>query len=534
LSSTVSCLGYKTDCSGEVEIELSCLVEAKKSGDLPHFQHIIVIDGMTPAATKLCNDAKIHGISLAMVETCGAKILDTNPDYQFRSPPSGSDIATFCYTSGTTGNPKGALMTHTNFMSATNACFLVAECFSTDRHLSYLPLPHIFERLVMSQLFLVGGSVGFFRGDPTLLIEDLVACRPTIMAVAPRVLNKIYDKIFAGINAAGGMKKKIFFAALAAKTEGLQRGKLTHKLYDALLFNKIKTALGMDCLRFMVSGSAPLSSNVMTFFRCLLGVTVVEGYGQTEGTASATLGLPEDMTSVGTVGGPTACTEIRLVDVPDMSYLSTDTAHAGQRCRGRGEICIRGPAVFKGYYKDELKTREAIDENGWLQSGDIGLWTMEGALQIIDRKKNIFKLAQGEYVAAEKIENILTRSAFIGQPFVYGDSFQSALVAIIVLDEDVVKNWATDSGITSVGIEKLCKSKALNVEILKDIKRLAKENGLKGFETPKAIYLEHEVFTVESGLVTPTFKLKRQQLRDHYQTQIDDMYTNMPPPPSKL
>lgn len=137
-------------------------------------------------------------------------------------------------------------------------------------------------------------------------------------------------------------------------------------------------------------------------------------------------------------------------------------------------------------------------------------------------------------MAVERIENILTQSAFIGQPFVYGDSFQSTLVAIIVPDEDVLKNWATTSGLTSIDMKELCKSKALNAEILKDIKRLAKENGLHGFETPKAIHLEHEPFTVESGLVTPTFKLKRQQLRDHYKAQIDDMYTNMPPPPSKL
>jgi len=263
-------------------------------------------------------------------------------------------------------------------------------------------------------------------------------------------------------------------------------------------------------------------------------VPVVEGYGQTEGTAAATLGSLDDMSSTGHVGGPVSCVEICLVDVPDMNYLSSDTVHEGKRCRGRGEICIRGPSVFKGYYKNEEKTREAIDEDGWLHSGDIGLWTIEGAVQIIDRKKNIFKLAQGEYVAVEKIENILTQSALIGQPFVYGDSFQSTLVAIIVLDEDALKNWATDAELTSIDTKELCKSKALHEEILKDMKRLAKEHGLHGFETPRAIYLEHEPFTVESGLVTPTFKMKRQQLRDHYKTQIDDMYANMPPPPSKL
>jgi long-chain acyl-CoA synthetase len=199
----------------------------------------------------------------------------------------------------------------------------------------------------------------------------------------------------AGISAAGGLKKRLFDAALQAKTRGLQQGHLKHAVYDRLVFNKIKTALGMDQLRFMVSGSAPLSSNVMTFFRCVLGIALVEGYGQTEGTAAATLSHPDDMSTVGHVGGPTGATEIVLVDVPEMGYLHTDTDHHGHPCCGRGEICIRGPNVFPGYYQDEEKTKEILDDDGWLHSGDIGLWTVHGALQIIDRKKNIFKLSQG-------------------------------------------------------------------------------------------------------------------------------------------
>lgn len=145
----------------------------------------------------------------------------------------------------------------------------------------------------------------------------------------------------------------------------------------------------------MISGSAPLSPSVMTFLRCLLSVPVIEGYGQTEASAAATLGHPDDMTGVGHVGGPVKSVEIVLVDVPEMGYLSTDTSHNSEPCRGRGEICVRGPPVFKGYYKDDEKTKEAIDGEGWLHSGDVGLWTMAGQIKIIDRKKNIFKLAQG-------------------------------------------------------------------------------------------------------------------------------------------
>ena len=382
--------------------EIPSLVNAKNTGTCPGFKTIIVIDGVVPEALSMCEKANINLISLARVESHGAHVLSTQNSYNVpqtkhrHRPPSGQDIATFCYTSGTTGNPKGALMTHTNLMSsmAGVAPFNVVPN-GTDRHLSYLPLPHIFERLVQGQVLLNGASIAFSRGDPTQLLEDIQACRPTIIPVVPRVLNKIHDKIFAGINAAGGMKKKLFYAALHAKMEGLKHGQLKHGLYDALIFNKIKKALGFDCIRVMVSGSAPLSGNVMTFFRCMLGIPVMEGYGQTEGAATATLAHYDDIATVGHVGGPVCACEIKLVDVAEMGYLSTDTSHRGKACRGRGEICVRGPNVFKGYYKDEEKTREAIDEEGWLHSGDIGLWTEEGCIQIIDRKKNIFKLAQG-------------------------------------------------------------------------------------------------------------------------------------------
>jgi long-chain acyl-CoA synthetase len=348
-------------------------------------------------------------------------------------------------------------------------------------------------------------------------------------------------QIHNGINAAGGVKKKIFDAAVAAKTEGLKHGgHLTHAVYDRLIFNKIKKALGMDQLRFMVSGSAPLSASVMMFFRCLLGVPIVEGYGQTEGAAAATIGHPTHMDTVGHVGGPTASTEIVLVDVPEMGYLHTDTEHRGQDCRGRGEICIRGPNVFPGYYRDEEKTREAIDDEGWLHSGDIGLWRMDGTLQIIDRKKNIFKLSQGEYVAPEKIENILLNSPLIAQCFVYGDSLQSCLVAIIVPDEEPLRARLSSTAdekallLAKTPFAEICSSQISNKTILDDVARVSRENGLHGFECVKAIHLEKTPFSVESNLMTPTFKLKRQQAQQRYEKEIAKLYAGLPPPASKL
>lgn len=524
--------------------ELPHLCSAKKTGNCPEFKHVILVDGTIPSASKMANEVGLSIISFAKVEAMGSQIVETQGHKH--SPPSGKDVATFCYTSGTTGNPKGALITHENLVSmiAGTDRFGLTQVTS-DRHLSYLPLPHIFERVVVTGVLIAGAAIGFFRGDPKYLLEDIQALRPTIMPVAPRVLNKIYDKVIAGITAAGGTKKRMFDAALHAKSEGLKRGVLTHGLWDRLLFNKLKKALGMDHLRIMVSGSAPLSPPVMTFFRCMLSIPVVEGYGQTEGSAGATISHPDDLGTAGHVGGPTDSCEIVLVDVPEMGYFHTDTIHRGkQACKGRGEIWVRGPNVFQGYYKDEEKTKETVDEDGWLHSGDIGLWTTDGALQIIDRKKNIFKLAQGEYVAAEKIENVLAQSTLIGQVFVYGDSFQSYLVAVVIPDEEVIRgSWAktqeednqlASGALSKSSFDQLCKNKLLKDDIMADIKKLSKSNGLHGFETVRAIHIGSEPFSVENGLLTPTFKMKRQQLKDRYESVIDALYQNTPPLKSKL
>ena len=369
-----------------------------------------------------------------------------------------------------------------------------------------------------------------------LLIRGRICKRLTIS------LPKKMIQIFAAISAAGGLKKKLFDAGVATKTKNLmERGQLKHAVYDRLLFNTIKKGLGMDQLRLMVSGSAPLGGHVMTFFRILLGVPVVEGYGQTEGTAAATIAHPSDLSTTGHVGGPTGSLEIALFDVPDMGYNHTDKVHSdGRACLGRGEVCIRGTNVFMGYYKDEEKTKEAIDKDGWLHSGDIGLWRHDGTLQIIDRKKNLFKLAQGEYVAPEKIENILTRSPLIAQCFVHGDSLQTSLVAIIVPDEEVVVPKFLQRTVPSVeskaAFVDLCRSSTeLKTELMKDIKQLSKENGLLGFEFVRAIHVEHEPFSVENELMTPTFKVKRQQCRIRYQNEIDRLYKKeVPAPKSKL
>jgi long-chain acyl-CoA synthetase len=253
----------------------------------------------------------------------------------------------------------------------------------------------------------------------------------------------------------------------------------------------------------------------------------------TEVSAAATA-TPLGKVSVGDVGVPLDCCEIKLVDVPEMEYKSSDEPQP------RGEICFRGPSRSLGYYARPDATRETIDSEGWLHSGDIGTWTPDGHLQIIDRKKAIFKLAQGEYVAPEKIENVYLRSAFVAQLFVHGSSLHSYLVAVVVPDPDTLLPWvqqhkaqhkqlqeivATHGRDASTLLKELCRCPLVNQTILNDMHKTAAKAQLRGFEVVKHIFLEPALFTVENGLLTPTMKMKRHQAKSTYHNAIEAMYT---------
>lgn len=480
-----------------------------------------------PSLLRLARDLGVKLLSFDDVRAHGARApLPLKPS-------SPTDPAFFCFTSGTTGQPKGAIITHQNLLSTGSGVqALGLKIVADDVHLSYLPLPHVFERLIQMLVISGGGSIGYFQGDTLKILDDLAALRPTLFPSVPRLLNRVYDKILAGVQEAGGVKGWLFNRALRDKVTGLRDGHLSHALWDRLVFGPLKKRLGFDRLRLMATGSAPIAGHVMDFLRAVFGVPVLEGYGQTESAAIITLTLSDDF-SVGHVGIPAPCCEVMLEDVPEMGYLSSDTRHGadkgeagtgGEACMGRGEICFRGPNVFASYYKMPEKTAETVDDDGWCHTGDIGLWTADGKLKIIDRKKNIFKLSQGEYVAAEKVENVLTRSSFVLQSFVYGDSLRSHLVAIIVPDPETVGPWAKKKGLP-VDAQVLCGMPELNAAILEDIKRHGKAAGLKGFEVPRAIHLSPDEFSVDNGILTPTFKLKRPAARRAFQAEIDRLYS---------
>lgn len=271
-------------------------------------------------------------------------------------------------------------------------------------------------------------------------------------------------------------------------------------------------------IRFILSGSAPVSPDVIDFMRICFSADVYEGYGQTENFCGSCLTVSKDNTT-GVVGIPFPCSEIKLVDVPDMEYTSNDQPFP------RGEICIRGNSVMREYYKNPEKTAETLDEDGWLHTGDIGLFDECGRLSIIDRLKNIFKLSQGEYIAPEKIEGVYQKHELVAQAFVYGDSLQSSLVGIIHPDKDELTKWAQSKPeFADKSFEDLCADAEVNKQLLSAMTAYGKSNDLKGFEQVKKIFITPEEFTVENDLLTPTFKLKREVAKKKFQKEIDAMY----------
>jgi long-chain acyl-CoA synthetase len=323
------------------------------------------------------------------------------------------------------------------------------------------------------------------------------------------------------VNSAGGIKKSLFDTAFEAKAEGLKEGYLTHAVWDPIVFSSIKAKLGRR-VRFMISGAAPLSVTVHQMLRVCFGIPVIEGYGQTEATAALTAGQMWDVKTTGHVGFPIGNTEIKLVDVPQMDYLSTDKPYP------RGEVCYRGPSACKGYFKSPDKTKELIDDNGWYHTGDVGQIDEIGRLKIIDRAKNIFKLSLGEYIAPEKLETVFAQSSFVLQNWVYGDSLKSRLVAVVHPNFENLTPWAKAKGHKDADKPaELVKDPAIIKTILDDMNDAGKKNKIRGFESLAAIYLSPEPFSVANDTLTPTFKLRRPQLKKMFQKQLDELYKDL-------
>ncbi|KAK7004886.1 long-chain-fatty-acid--CoA ligase 5, partial [Biomphalaria glabrata] len=493
----------------DTEARVKTLISLKS--ELPILKLIVMIEPMT---TELKKNVEEHGLELLSFKDI-LELGKRNPQPVQRPKPE--DVYSIIYTSGTTGVPKGVVVTHGGFLtmvkSITRHFKPTFEPEPGEVYLSYLPLAHNFDRTAHIYLFMFGGQIGYFSRDVKLLLDDIMTLKPSLFATVPRVLNRVYDAIMSEVKSSF-IKSTLLRWALASKKKEIDNFIYRkNSFWDRLVLHKIQNKLG-GRIRLVVTGSAPLSVEVLNFVRCALSCVVVEAYGQTESGAGLSSSFPADPIP-GSVGPPLPGCHIKLVDIPEMNYYVKDNV---------GEICAKADFIMKGYYKEPVLTAEALDEDGWLHTGDVGTWLPNGTLKIVDRKKNIFKLSQGEYIATEKIENIYQRSSFVAQTFVDGNSLKPCLMAIVVPDQIFLNKWTQQNKEFPSDLKEFCQKKEAKDLVLKDILEQGRLAELKGFEQVKDIYLEWDPFTVENDLLTPTFKNRRPTLRKKYRPIIDELY----------
>ncbi|XP_010913603.1 long chain acyl-CoA synthetase 4 isoform X2 [Elaeis guineensis] len=508
-------------CHSDVQIAFA---EEKKIGEvlktLPSsskFLKTIVSFGMVTSEQR----DEVEKSGLAIYSWDEFLLLGSNQQYDLPMKKK-TDTCTIMYTSGTTGDPKGVMISNDSIVTLVAGVDRLLYCVNEQLHegdvyLSYLPLAHIFDRVIEELFIFHGASIGFWRGDVKLLVEDIGELKPTIFCAVPRVLDRIYTGLQAKISSGGLLKSTLFNIAYKYKFRNMSKGSKHEdaaSIFDKVVFNKVKGGLG-GRVRIILSGAAPLSTHVEEFLRVVTCSHVLQGYGLTETCAGTFVTLPNNLSMLGTVGPPVPNVDVHLESVPEMNYDALAEVP-------RGEICVRGNTLFSGYYKREDLTKEVMID-GWFHTGDIGEWQPDGSMKIIDRKKNIFKLSQGEYVAVENLENVYGLVPDIDSIWIYGNSFESFLVAIVNPNKQALEHWAEEKGVRG-DFAAICENPKAKEYILGELTKAAKEKKLKGFEFVKAIHLDPEPFDMERDLLTPTYKKKRPQMLKYYQSIIDNLY----------
>ena len=444
----------------------------------------------------------IHIYSMDQVEDIGSKSGRTP------RPPRKDDLVTINYTSGTTGVPKGVVLKHENFVAAITAGRTAGTVTYKDVHMSYLPLAHIYGRLADMIAIAEGAAVGYFRGDILGLVDDLKVLAPTGLFSVPRLFNKFNSALKAATIEADGFKGALSRHVINTKKAymKLPPGSATnkHMLYDRIWTPKVRAALGLQRAHAMCTGSAPIDPDVHEFLRAAFGNNFYQGYGLTETGAVVSVQVRNDF-SVGNVGPPCSSIEVCLESVPDLDYLVTDKPNP------RGELLLRGPVVFKEYYKNEEETKKALETDGWFHTGDIAEIDGLGRIKIVDRKKNVLKLAQGEYISPERIENVyLGSTSLIATAYVHGDSTESCLVAVFGVDPVNFAPFATKilnkpiSATDPAALKAAGAEPAVKEALLQRLDKIGRSHKFNSYERVRNVYLDVEPFTVSNELLTPT------------------------------
>ncbi len=470
----------------------------ERRGDLPRLRHLIVLDGPgDPGEGVLGFDAFL---------ALGAQTAET--ERIRRGEELGrDDLASLVYTSGTTGIPKGVMISHGNLLfvgwSAGRSLYL-AEGFET---LLFLPLAHVFARL-MIYCCIPAGVPTTFAEDVSTVAADLHTIRPHFIASVPRVYEKIYDRVLTSVSRAGPLKRALFSWALGVGREASERGQAKRPLplglrarravAERLVLRKVQDAFG-GRLVWGVSGGAPLNKTIAEFFGAC-GVTILEGIGMTENTSFSHVNRYGN-NRFGTVGQVAPGVEQRLAE--------------------DGELLTRGPNVMKGYFRDDAATAEAIDRDGWLHTGDVAEIDADGFARITDRKKDLIITSGGKNVAPQRIERILRTSRYISHAVAYGDR-RKFITALVTLDADNVRAWARGNGLASASPEQLAADPRVKELVGREIEERNRE--LASFETVKRFHILPRDLSIEAGDLTPTLKIKRRVVYDKYRAELDALY----------
>jgi long-chain acyl-CoA synthetase len=498
-------IAYILRDSGAVAAFVSTREQADKLREMrssvPSLAHVIVFDA----------DAAQGGdIRLEPLEAKGAAMMTPDAAARLREealaiPPD--RIATIIYTSGTTGEPKGAMLSHGNIASNVSAAMDMLPMGPTDSSLSFLPLSHIFERMVDYLMFAAGVSIAYAENMDTIS-ANMKEVRPTIVVSVPRIYEKIYARVTDTAMRAGGAKRAIFQWALRVgdrwTTAVLDGGKpgamlaLEHGIADKLVFSKLRDAVG-GRLRYFVSGGAPLSIEINRFFFAA-GLKILEGYGLTETSPVIAVNTPDRIT-IGTVGPPIPGVEVKIAE--------------------DGEILTRGPHVMKGYLNRPEATAEVIDADGWFHTGDIGTLD-DGLLRITDRKKDIIVTAGGKNIAPQPIENAVKANTYVAQAVMIGDRRKFPLI-LVVPNFDQLKRWATYKSIPFKDHADLISNQLVKTKMEREV--IGGLDAFAHFEKPKKVVLIEQDFTIDSGELTPTLKVKRRTVDRKFRALIDAAYT---------
>ncbi len=470
---------------------------------LPDLQHIVLID---------TNDVPSGDwMSLAQVRERGQQLLQKEPTLpaEARDAILPDDLASLMYTSGTTGLPKGVALKHKMLLNVVEMIREINPVEKGDHSVIYLPMSHVLQR-VSNYSNYYQGIIGYFAPVITELISTCQVAHPRGLIGVPRVFEKIHSRIMAGLEEAPPTRQKLFKRALEV---GKKRSKLVqaneavpltvrlqHALFERLVYSKLRERIFGKKIEYLSSGAAPISVELIEFYDAI-GLPIFEGYGLTETCSPITVNYPENR-KIGTVGPALPGSEVKIA--PD------------------GEILLKGPNVFEGYYNNPEATKAAFTEDGWFKSGDIGQLDEHGFLRVTDRKKNIIITAAGKNIAPAPIEQKLLQHPLIGQVLVYGDK-RKYLVALLTLDPENVAVWAEQQGKSSHNSTDLASDPDLVAEINTFVQGVNAK--LARYETIKQFRILREEFTTENGLLTASFKIKRRVVETHYEALLSGMYS---------